>query len=58
MRLALTALPGTFALQILHYFPHLLIPEIGPDGQRRLKVGSVLIVGTIVDGPAVQFAGR
>jgi molybdopterin/thiamine biosynthesis adenylyltransferase/rhodanese-related sulfurtransferase len=32
--------------EILRYSRHLLIPEIGLDGQRKLKAASVLIVGT------------
>jgi adenylyltransferase/sulfurtransferase len=32
--------------EILRYSRHLLIPEIGLDGQRRLKSASVLVIGT------------
>ncbi len=32
--------------EILRYSRHLLIPEVGLDGQRKLKAGSILIVGT------------
>lgn len=32
--------------EILRYSRHLLIPEIGLDGQRKLKASSALIVGT------------
>ncbi|HQX16593.1 MAG TPA: molybdopterin-synthase adenylyltransferase MoeB [Anaerolineales bacterium] len=32
--------------QILRYSRHLLIPEVGLEGQRKLKSSSVLIVGT------------
>src|SRR5215203_3423497 len=32
--------------EILRYSRHLLIPEVGLDGQRKLKNSSVLIVGT------------
>ena len=32
--------------ELLRYSRHLLIPEIGLDGQRKLKAASVLIVGT------------
>lgn len=32
--------------EILRYSRHLLIPEVGLTGQRKLKAGSVLIVGT------------
>ncbi len=32
--------------EILRYSRHLLIPEVGLDGQRKLKSSSVLIIGT------------
>ncbi|MCS7011572.1 MAG: HesA/MoeB/ThiF family protein, partial [Anaerolineales bacterium] len=32
--------------EILRYSRHLLIPEVGLEGQRKLKASSVLIVGT------------
>ena len=32
--------------EILRYSRHLLIPEVGLQGQRRLKAASVLVVGT------------
>ncbi len=32
--------------EILRYSRHLLIPEVGLDGQRKLKAASILIVGT------------
>jgi molybdopterin/thiamine biosynthesis adenylyltransferase/rhodanese-related sulfurtransferase len=32
--------------EILRYSRHLLIPEVGLDGQRKLKASSVLVVGT------------
>ncbi len=32
--------------EILRYSRHLLIPEVGLDGQRKLKAASVLIIGT------------
>ncbi len=32
--------------EILRYSRHLLIPEVGLDGQRKLKGSSVLIIGT------------
>ncbi len=32
--------------EILRYSRHLLIPEVGLDGQRKLKASSVLIIGT------------
>jgi adenylyltransferase/sulfurtransferase len=32
--------------EILRYSRHLLIPEVGLDGQRRLKASSALVIGT------------
>jgi molybdopterin/thiamine biosynthesis adenylyltransferase/rhodanese-related sulfurtransferase len=32
--------------EILRYSRHLLIPEVGLDGQQRLKAASVLVIGT------------
>lgn len=39
-------LPGLTREEILRYSRHLLIPEVGLDGQRRLKGASALVVGT------------
>jgi sulfur-carrier protein adenylyltransferase/sulfurtransferase len=39
-------LPGLTRDEILRYSRHLLIPEVGLDGQRRLKGASALVVGT------------
>jgi adenylyltransferase/sulfurtransferase len=39
-------LPELSHVEILRYSRHLLIPEVGLDGQRKLKASSVLIVGT------------
>ena len=39
-------LPGLTRDEILRYSRHLLIPEVGLEGQRKLKAASVLIVGT------------
>ncbi len=39
-------LPDLSHEEILRYSRHLLIPDVGLDGQRRLKAASVLIVGT------------
>ncbi|MGA2489008.1 MAG: molybdopterin-synthase adenylyltransferase MoeB [Anaerolineales bacterium] len=39
-------LPDLSHAEILRYSRHLLIPEIGLEGQRKLKAASVLIVGT------------
>jgi len=37
--------PGLSHAEILRYSRHLLIPEVGLDGQRKLKSASVLVVG-------------
>ena len=39
-------LPELSREEILRYSRHLLIPEVGLDGQRKLKNSSVLVVGT------------
>ncbi|HSG44446.1 MAG TPA: molybdopterin-synthase adenylyltransferase MoeB [Anaerolineales bacterium] len=39
-------LPELSRDEILRYSRHLLIPEVGLDGQQKLKASSVLIVGT------------
>jgi adenylyltransferase/sulfurtransferase len=39
-------LPDLEKEEIARYSRHLLLPELGMDGQRRLKAGSVLCVGT------------
>jgi adenylyltransferase/sulfurtransferase len=39
-------LPALSHEEILRYSRHLLIPEVGLDGQRKLKNASVLIIGT------------
>jgi len=39
-------LPGLTRDEILRYSRHLLIPEVGLEGQRRLKASSVLVIGT------------
>lgn len=31
--------------EILRYSRHLILPEVGPQGQRRLKAGRVLLIG-------------
>jgi molybdopterin/thiamine biosynthesis adenylyltransferase/rhodanese-related sulfurtransferase len=41
--------PGAIALthdEIRRYSRHLIMPEVGMEGQRKLKAGSVLLVGT------------
>lgn len=38
--------PGLTRDEILRYSRHLLIPEVGLDGQRKLKGSSALIIGT------------
>ena len=39
-------IPGLTREEILRYSRHLLIPEVGLDGQRKLKGSSALIIGT------------
>jgi molybdopterin/thiamine biosynthesis adenylyltransferase/rhodanese-related sulfurtransferase len=39
-------LPELSREEILRYSRHLLIPEVGLDGQRKLKASSALVVGT------------
>ncbi len=39
-------LPGLTREEILRYSRHLLIPEVGLEGQRRLKGSSALVIGT------------
>ena len=39
-------LPGLSHEEILRYSRHLLIPEVGLEGQRKLKASSVLVIGT------------
>jgi molybdopterin/thiamine biosynthesis adenylyltransferase/rhodanese-related sulfurtransferase len=39
-------LPGLTREEILRYSRHLLIPEVGLDGQRKLKASSALVIGT------------
>ncbi len=39
-------LPDLSRSEILRYSRHLLIPEVGLEGQRKLKAASVLIIGT------------
>jgi molybdopterin/thiamine biosynthesis adenylyltransferase/rhodanese-related sulfurtransferase len=42
----LPVLPGLTREEILRYSRHLLIPEVGLEGQRKLKGSSVLVIGT------------
>lgn len=39
-------LPNLSHEEILRYSRHLLVPEVGMEGQRKLKAASVLIIGT------------
>src|SRR6185436_3416059 len=38
-------LPRLSQAEVLRYSRHLLLPEVGPEGQRRLKGARVLLVG-------------
>ena len=40
------SLPELSREEILRYSRHLLIPEVGLEGQRKLKAASILIIGT------------
>ena len=42
---AVDDLPNLSADEIKRYSRHLIMPEVGMDGQRRLKAGSVLCIG-------------
>ncbi len=41
-----TELPSLSNKEIARYSRHLIMPEVGMDGQRRLKAASVLMIGT------------
>ncbi len=41
-----TVLPSLSREEILRYSRHLLIPEVGLEGQQKLKAASVLVIGT------------
>jgi sulfur-carrier protein adenylyltransferase/sulfurtransferase len=40
------ALPELEPAELRRYARHLILPEVGPEGQRRLKAARVLLVGT------------
>jgi adenylyltransferase/sulfurtransferase len=42
----MSVLPELSHEEILRYSRHLLIPEVGLEGQRRLKASSILVIGT------------
>jgi adenylyltransferase/sulfurtransferase len=41
-----SALPDLTSEEMARYNRHLILPEVGMDGQRRLKAASVLMIGT------------
>ncbi|MCA1635283.1 MAG: molybdopterin-synthase adenylyltransferase MoeB [Acidobacteria bacterium] len=43
---AVGALPGLTNEEIARYSRHLILPEVGVEGQRRLKAARVLMIGT------------
>src|SRR5690242_8626457 len=43
--MSVTALPQLDHAEILRYSRHLILPEVGPGGQRRIKGARVLLVG-------------
>ena len=51
-------LPGLTRDEILRYSRHLLIPEVGLEGQRKLKGSSALVIGTGIMGTSVALALR
>jgi len=42
----MTDLPALSHSEILRYSRHLLIPEVGLEGQKKLKAASILVIGT------------
>ncbi len=42
----INTIPALSRSEILRYSRHLLIPEVGLEGQRKLKAASVLVIGT------------
>ena len=42
----MSVLPELSHEEILRYSRHLLIPEVGLEGQRKLKASSILVIGT------------
>src|SRR4030043_1560373 len=49
-------LPNLSHEEILRYSRHLLLPDVGLEGQRKLKAASVLIIGTGgLGSPAALF---
>ena len=48
-------LPELSRDEILRYSRHLLIPEVGLEGQLKLKNSSVLIIGTVGLGSPVSI---
>jgi molybdopterin/thiamine biosynthesis adenylyltransferase/rhodanese-related sulfurtransferase len=42
----MTVLPALSHSEILRYSRHLLIPEVGLEGQKKLKAASILVIGT------------
>jgi adenylyltransferase/sulfurtransferase len=49
------ALPGLTTDDLTRYSRHLILPEVGEEGQRRLKAASVLCVGTGGLGSPLAF---
>jgi hypothetical protein len=37
--------PGLTREEVARYSRHLIIPDLGPDGQKRLKNARVLVIG-------------
>jgi sulfur-carrier protein adenylyltransferase/sulfurtransferase len=51
-------LPSLSALEIKRYSRHLILPEVGVDGQRKLKASSVLCIGAGGLGSPVALVPR
>src|ERR1700712_633201 len=49
------ALPQLTNDDIARYSPHLILPEVGMEGQRKLKAAKVLLVGTGGLGAPLAF---
>ena len=54
------ALPKSLNDEISRYSRHLILPEVGMEGQQKLKAAAVLCVGTGGLGapPGIVFGGR
>ena len=51
-------LPPLSHPEILRYSRHLILPEVGPEGQRRLKASRMLLVGAGGSAGVAAATGR